>query len=144
MTKQFLNLLAALTLAAFVTGCAPKDELAVAPEPSTSGPTIEQGTVREDLVGTWTTDQGQDSTMILNADGTSSIVSKVGTRGGMQETNVAGRWSEIDGKLIFEDSSSTPGAPITLRYPYTLEDGKLTLEVGSVGGSMTYEKQNQD
>jgi hypothetical protein len=131
--------LRAVILLALALGCVACDK----PEAETvATPVTMEGTPSPKLVGTWDLKAGGKSTIDLNSDGTSRIVAEAPSPGGTVKTDVAGKWTEKDGKL-FMRRKGPDGSDFTIAYDYALDPAGEELKLSLPGRRVvqTYRKQ---
>lgn len=134
MLKPFLVPGIALVLVAAGCGPAPED-VVTAPPPATT--VAFEGKVDAALAGTWKSTDGR-STMVLNADGTSSNQASIASPGGVKEVDSKGHWLTKDDTLLLQDQDKS-----TVLYYVKRVDPK-TIELRRVKDStivITYKMQ---
>jgi hypothetical protein len=94
-----------------------------------------------ELIGQWELATGGKSTIFLNKDGSSRILSEAKTPGGTMKGDVAGSWTS-DAKKLSMRRKGPDGLEFTVEYDWTLDPSgtKLKLTRQGMRAAQSYTK----
>ncbi|RYG37520.1 hypothetical protein EON81_06500 [bacterium] len=131
--------MATLGLILVLGGCNPAEDEETAEKPAP--PVSFDGKIEPKLVGVWELKSGGKSTMRLNGDGTSQILSVVKMFKDEQKADIPGIWLVKDSRLVMQ-RKGPDGKELTLDYDYTLDPAGQSLQLSIPGrkSKQTYQR----